>query len=236
MWIASAGIQSARAQAGGSPGGPADAPMAFEHMPEQAPPPQPGPVMRVFQSICWYLPNRIMDITDIPRFYITMGDGMGISVRATKWLCASWYHDDVRCLGWTKRQPPWFDEKIEESYFGFIVAQEGEISRDPTEFGLSLHFILIGANIALSAGETLDALAGFVGVDLMGDDHGPVMFDLKKEDPNEKALREAVYGPQNPPPRTDQPPFHPPQQMLPAPGTTPNAPLPPPVTAPAPRY
>jgi hypothetical protein len=154
-----------------------DAPMVYEPM--QTPPPkEAGPAMKVLQAVCWYLPNRLMDLTDVFRFHLAVGDGMGATVRATKFLCASWFEDNARCVGWTKRKPPIFGEHIEERYFGFLFAQEGEIDRDPTEVGLSAHLMVIGLNFALSASEALDAVLGVAGIDLMGDDHGPSLFDF----------------------------------------------------------
>lgn len=136
-----------------------------------------GPVMKVLQAACWYIPNRIMDVSDVFRFHFALGEGNGATVRATKWiLWASWFEDSALCLGWTKRRGILFDETIEERYFALLAASEGDIDRDPTEVGLSFHFIAIGMNFAASAGEALDAVLGVVGVDLMADDHGPVLF------------------------------------------------------------
>jgi hypothetical protein len=154
-----------------------DEPTAFTAVPVPEEP-ESGPAMQVLEAICWYIPNRIVDITDIPRIHLAAGDGMGASLRMTKWLMwASWFHDDTWCLGWTKRTPPLFGESIDERYFSFLAAHKGELDRDKTEIGLSLHFAVVGANLAVSVGEAVDCLLGFVGVDLMADDHGPVFYD-----------------------------------------------------------
>ena len=34
----------------------------------------------------------------------------------------------------------------------------------------------------MSLGETLDAVVGFLGIDLRGDDHGPFLFEDTEED------------------------------------------------------
>ncbi|MCL5269045.1 MAG: hypothetical protein M1457_00465 [bacterium] len=172
-------------------------PTAHSSMVKPPAPETESPVMRVFEAICWYLPNRIMDFSDIPRFHLAVGDGSGFTVRASRFLYASWFYDESLCLGWTKRMPPVFGEKIEESYFGFLAARQGQLDRDPTELGLSAHLMIVGLNFALSAGEALDALTGIAGIDLAGDDHGPVMFDYAPPPSSEqKDLQQKVYGPQ----------------------------------------
>lgn len=171
-------------------------PMSYEPMPT---PEKSKQEMNWFSAVCWYLPNRLMDLTDVPRFYLTIGDGLGATLRITKYCYASWFEDHARCFGWTKRTPPWFDEHIEERYFGFLAAHEGELDRDPTEVGISLHFLLLGINLALSGSEAVDFFSGIAGIDLVGDDHGPVMHDYTEEDQAQKELQRAVYGPQNPP-------------------------------------
>lgn len=175
-----------------------DTPTAYEPMP--CPPKPPSMGVKALQAICWYLPNRFMDLIDIPRAYITIGDGMGMSFRLTKYvLYASWFEDDAFCIGWTKRKPLFFGEQVQERYFSFLAAREGKMDRDPTDVGLAVHLAIGGLNVAISGGELLDALAGWVGIDLMGDDHGPVLFrDDVKESEVQKRLQKAVYGPQEP--------------------------------------
>jgi hypothetical protein len=144
---------------------------------------------RFIEAVCWYIPNRIVDLTDIPRLYITLGSGIGGSVRATKWLFnATWYDESAYCLGWSMRKPPFFSEQIRERYFGFLFASAGELDRDPSEVGLGFHFIAIGANAAVSLSEAVDFVLGFIGIDLRADDHGPVLgADYTKKDMKKKA-------------------------------------------------
>jgi hypothetical protein len=186
---------SARAQAGGVI---RDEPTAYSPVDGPAPAEESSGFMGFLQAVCWYLPNRIADLSDVPRFYVTAGDGMGASLRATKYLNASWFEDSAFCLGWSgMRQPPFFSENVREQYLGVFAAQAGELDRDPSEIGLSAHIIVIGANIALSLSESVDFLAGIVGVDLRGDDHGPFFSDKteKPGDPEFEAFR--TYIPEN---------------------------------------
>lgn len=186
------------------------------------PPARPSGGARVWQAICWYIPNRIMDLTDIPRFHVALGDGQGLSIRATKFLTATWFEDNSYCLGWTKRTPPWFGEQIQERYLGFLGAQEGDLDRDPTEVGLSVHLLVGGANAAISLGEIADAAAGLVGIDLMADDHGPFLgADRTEPDPAKAAEQKIIYGPQTPgspqriPPQTETAPESPETKPIP---------------------
>ncbi|MEN6625022.1 MAG: hypothetical protein ABFD69_02215 [Candidatus Sumerlaeia bacterium] len=178
------GTASANPPAGG--GGPSpqyDAPMT--HSPVTVPPQQkeePSTGMKVLQAVSWYIPNRIADIFDVPKFYMTLGSGLGGTLRATKIFYFSYYDSEAYAIGWGGRKMEaagsiFFHERLDEKYLGFLAAQQGKLQRDPTEVGLSLSLWAIGANVALSGAELIDAVTGIVGIDLMDDDHGPVFFD-----------------------------------------------------------
>ncbi len=150
--------------------------------------------MKILQAISWYLPNRIADIFDVPKAHLSLGSGLGANVRATKYFCFSYFDTEATCIGWEGRKMDaagsiFFHEKFDEKYLGFLAAQQGQLQHDPTEVGLSLHLWALGFNIAVSGAELLDAVTGIVGVDLMGDDHGPVLFD-KTEKPAEPQQQE----------------------------------------------
>ncbi len=150
--------------------------------------------MNALKAISWYLPNRIADLMDIPQAYVTLGDGMGATVRATKLFYFSWYDTEAWGIGWGGRKQArnlFFGENVNEQYLGFLAAQQGDIDRDPTEVGLSLHLWALGANFALSGAEFVDGLAGIVGIDLMNDDHGPMLFDFTSDgDAPEASMQE----------------------------------------------
>ncbi len=164
-----------------------DPPMIYQPQDVLVPVDQPETlgVNNVLQAISWYIPNRLGDLSDVPRFYMTLGSGLGATVRATKLFYFSHYDSDAKAIGWNGRRGRYgtgggsifFGEQIDESYVGFLAAQEGRIQRDPSELGLSLSLWAIGANFALSGAELLDAVTGIVGIDLMGDDRGPVLYE-----------------------------------------------------------
>ncbi|HPK03347.1 MAG TPA: hypothetical protein PLS90_12910 [Candidatus Sumerlaeota bacterium] len=170
-----------------------DPPTGYMPKDEPAPDPPASAGRRVLEAICWYLPNRIVDIADIFHLYLTAGDGLGITVRATQLLWASWFEDDAYGIGWDPRKPPIFGESVSERYFGFLFASQGDIDRDPTEIGLSLHFVYLGLNAAVSLGEAVDALLGFAGIDLMADDHGPMLFESAEPAPEPAAQPTALW-------------------------------------------
>jgi len=139
----------------------------------------------VLESICWYIPNRIMDICHIPSLYMTLGDTQAASIRVTKYLNGSWVEMNAYCLGWDPRYENKFlvfTEELDENYFGFLAAGKGEIKRDPTEVGMTFHVIAVGINVSVSLGETVDAVLGFLGIDLRGDDHGPFIFEKSEHE------------------------------------------------------
>ncbi|MCE5228893.1 hypothetical protein LLG95_04770 [bacterium] len=151
---------------------------------------EPSTPMKVLQAVSWYIPNRLADIFDVPKVYLSLGSGLGGTFRATKALYFSYMDTETYCIGWGGRKMDaggsiFFHERIDEQYMGFLAAQQGNMQRDASELGLSLHLWAIGANIAFSGAELLDAVTGIVGIDLMDDDHGPVFFDKteKKQAP-----------------------------------------------------
>lgn len=185
-WLMLAGIELS-AQGPGSP----DPPMAYSEVEKpKTVEEETTSGQRFLEAVSWYLPNRILDMADVPRVYITAGDGMGFSARLMRLLTASWFEDSAYGIGWMPRRPPLFSEHIEERYFCFLAAEAGDLDRDPTEVGLSMHFVALGFNVALSGAEVLDALVGLIGIDLMADDHGPVlMSDQTVSEPVEAATR-----------------------------------------------
>lgn len=171
-----AGLLTPASAQGGGGDQPSEPPTSYHRLPGDEPEEPDAWYVHLAQAACWYLPNRVADLSDIPRLYVTIGDGLGFSARFTKWLNGSWFENNAFCLGWTKRTPPVWGENIEERYFGFLFARKGEFDRDPTEVGLSAHLLVLGANIALSLGEAVDFAVGFLGIDIAADDHGPFLF------------------------------------------------------------
>lgn len=181
-----ASAQQPSAAVGAGAGGPSpayDAPMV--HSPVTVPAqeaPKVSTGMKIFQAVSWYIPNRIADLFDVPKLHLALGSGLGGTLRATKYFFFSYFDTETYCIGWGGRKMNaggsiFFHERMDEKYLGFLAAQQGKIQRDPSEVGLSLHLWAIGLNFALSGAELIDAATGLVGIDLMGDDHGPVLFD-----------------------------------------------------------
>ena len=163
-----------------------DPPMIYLEQTQPPPEPveEPTTAMKVFQAISWYIPNRLGDLADIPRAYVTLGSGLGVSVRATQLFYFSHYNSEATAIGWNGRRSTeqvgggtiFFGEQLDERYVGFLAAQEGRLQRDPSEIGVSLHLWAVGFNVAVSGYEAIDFLAGIFGIDLRGDDRGPVLF------------------------------------------------------------
>ena len=127
--------------------------------------------------ILYYAPNRVLDAIDIFRLNIGIGCGFGFNVRATELAEIGYGQYSTTRFGIKGRVMPVYDEKIDEAGIGFLGCVNGCLQRDPSEVGADLHLGIIGAQAAISLVEVVDFVAGFVLIDLQGDDLGPNPWD-----------------------------------------------------------
>lgn len=126
-----------------------------------------------------YLPNRLLDVTDVFRLRARVGPGFGVGARATTFVDAylGSYVGIFAGLPGPRmkrglRSPVGF-----ESYSGLEVSvAEATIESavgpgySDTEFGVNLHLILIGVDIGLDPVEVLDFAAGIFTLEVRKDD------------------------------------------------------------------
>lgn len=126
-----------------------------------------------------YVPNRVLDALDIVRLRARVGPGLAVGVRATK--VASAYIGSYAAI-YAGLPGPRLRPTVKlpvglESYSGVDVSLaeatvSGGIGPDYsfTEFGLSVHLLLLGLDVGLDPWEVVDLVTGLVLIDLRGDD------------------------------------------------------------------
>jgi hypothetical protein len=126
-----------------------------------------------------YLPNRIFDLLDIVRCRAKVGPGAGVGLRVTEFL--ELYLGSQVSLGLGLPGPrlePKFPLPIGiESRNGFklsvidgTVFNAYEPIYSTSEVGLSLHLLLVGAEVTVDPVEAIDFLAGIFTLDVREDD------------------------------------------------------------------
>ena len=130
-------------------------------------------------KILCYLPNRILDVTDLFRARVRVGPGVAVDARATKFVrvgLGSYLSLYVGLPG--PRQRPMPRSPIGfEAYSGasLSVAEASfktgfEPGYSPSEVGAGVHLGIVGLDIGVDPLEAVDLLTGLVGIDIIGDD------------------------------------------------------------------
>lgn len=138
-----------------------------------------GGAIDVVHKIVFYIPNRVFDLVDIVRVRARVGPGVAVGARATE--AADVYLGSYTSVyaglpgprnGREIPLPAWVETKsgIEASVAD--PSLEGTFGPDygPTEFGVSLHAILLGADVGIDPVEIADFIVGLVNLDLRKDD------------------------------------------------------------------
>jgi hypothetical protein len=145
-----------------------------------APPVAPAPCAQpcsLCEVLLYYVPNRALDFIDIFRANIGLGCGFGVNVRATELAEIGMGQYQTTRFGMKGRILPVYEENIDECGFAILGYVNGCLQRDPTEVGADLHLGIIGAQAAVSLAEAADFIAGFLLIDLQGDDLGCSPWD-----------------------------------------------------------
>lgn len=139
----------------------------------------PAPVKQYqwWHMVLFYPVNRVLDLIDIGRVSIGVGPGFGFNLRATELAEVGVGCYETTRFGMKGRVLPVYEENIDESGVAFLGFVNGCLQRDPTEIGADLHIGIIGAQVAGSVAEAADFAAGFLLIDLQGDDLGPNPWD-----------------------------------------------------------
>jgi len=137
------------------------------------------PDRSIGQVLVYYLPNRFFDVFDLVRLRVRVGPGVAVRARATEGVdvgLGSYASVFVGLPG------PRSSVRVPlpaglESYSGIELGPgdaELDSSYSPeysvTEFGASIHAVLIGLDLGVDPFEVVDLLTGFFLVDLRADD------------------------------------------------------------------
>lgn len=126
-----------------------------------------------------YLPNRIYDIFDILRARLRLGPGAAVGVRVTDPLKI--YFGSYSSV-WAGLPGPRMESKPIvpgglESYNGVALSMaegtfDGGMSPkySPTEIGVSVHALIVGADVDVDPIEIVDAVLGLFFIDVRKDD------------------------------------------------------------------
>ncbi|MBU0756043.1 MAG: hypothetical protein KJ645_12945 [Planctomycetes bacterium] len=141
-----------------------------------------------------YFWDRFLDLTDVAQVNLGFGDGFLVNAHATKWMQLGAGYRDAVCFGFMPRSfGMWYDNRTEggiavppfmnlyykeqcrealwgsSTLFNHDVSYKGAdyLCNDTahwSDFGVSLHFFLIGLDVNVSPFQVFDAFFGFLGM------------------------------------------------------------------------
>ena len=133
----------------------------------------------VGHKLVMYIPNRIFDLLDIVRARLRIGPGLAAGVRITEPVSVyiGAYGSLYGGLPGPRLEPelpkPFGVEDLNGAQLSFLNLSTG-LGAGPgyswTEIGLSLHLLIIGADVDVDPMEAVDFLAGFLTLDPRHDD------------------------------------------------------------------
>lgn len=124
-------------------------------------------------TLLLYLPNRVIDLFDVARFGVDVGPGIGVHVQATEMLQAKALTSTSVGAGLqTLRHSPVHVGARAGLGVGPVegTADIGDWYQSPADVRVELYALLVGAHVAIEPVEILDAVLGFLFIDLAGDD------------------------------------------------------------------
>jgi hypothetical protein len=151
--------------------------------PGQTPPsgqtPPPAKEERERYPVLCYIPNRIFDVLDIVRARVRIGPGFSIGARVTEVADVFLGAHKTVYVGLRgsrgKPQIPWplgveNNQGIEVSVADATTEAPDKPVTDPLEVGVETQLVLVGVNVSVETLEIVDLLAGFIFIDIRGDD------------------------------------------------------------------
>lgn len=141
---------------------------------QPVPEPEPGPKGPAHTAALW-LPNRILDVLDIPRAGVDVGPGIGFDGCVTHYLRIAAMTRTSAGIGYqTFRHPPAKFAHEEYVISGPKAAEAGlgaNWYHQTWDVRIELHALLVGAHVCVNVGEIGDFFAGIFTLDPMDDDY-----------------------------------------------------------------
>ncbi|HMO05110.1 MAG TPA: hypothetical protein PKC67_13560 [Kiritimatiellia bacterium] len=143
-----------------------------------------------WSAALWYLPNRVMDLVDIVRLRLKVGPGFGVTARATDFAAFYVGSQKTAFIGLPgPRYPDTFRYPFGLEYQrGLVIAGVDASDERPhpprygfAEVDVGLHLGLVGAEVGLDPFEVADFLAGWLFMDLRGDDYPRRRVELPEQ-------------------------------------------------------
>lgn len=133
----------------------------------------------IVHAVLLYIPNRFFDLCDPFRLRLRAGPGLGAGVRATTAVDAylgAYISVFAGLPGPRMRPQPRLPIGVETyNGIGFSIIDataEGPIGPrySPTEFGINLHPLVVGADVGIDPIELVDLFTGILMIDIRHDD------------------------------------------------------------------
>jgi len=154
--------------------GQAQEPPGVTHNADQPAPPEPGPKTPGHIAALW-LPNRILDVCDIPRAGVDLGPGIGFDGCVTHYMRIAAMMRTSGGIGYEtfRHSPAKFAH--EEYVVGGPQSAEAGLGAgwylNTWDVRLEAHLLIVGAHACVNIGEIGDFFAGLVTLDPMDDDY-----------------------------------------------------------------
>lgn len=127
----------------------------------------------ILMTLLLYLPNRVIDLFDVVRFGVDVGPGIGVHLQATDALQAKAITSLSAGVGLQSlRHSPIHVGSRAGLGVGPVEgsAELGDWYQSPADFRVEAYALLVGAHVAVEPVEILDAILGFLFIDLEDDD------------------------------------------------------------------
>jgi hypothetical protein len=130
----------------------------------------------ILTGILFYIPNRVFDLLDIVRLRVRVGPGISVGVRATEPVSAFVGGHGTLFVGLpgprgsAKIPLPVGVESRAGVQASLLDFSDSKTYYDPLEIGLEAQPLIVGFNIGIGVLEIVDFAAGFLLIDIQGDD------------------------------------------------------------------
>jgi len=130
------------------------------------------PIYPWWQTVLWYIPNRVLDFTDMLKIDVGVGPSLGAVVRLSRHaqIGARGFYSRSHRLGVLGRRSPYMKESSSEYGVGPYWKESQQRNICPGEFGFGADVVLISFYLGICVDEIWDFVCGFILLDPSNDD------------------------------------------------------------------